>query len=240
MQSSRSRGRSWAAGWWSCSSGDVGFRSAGSSRWNGAITSARDRSLFWGVGVGFFSFFFILAGVGALGVGGSLDVVLLLLWLTDVPDKGVGVGVIHITVGQFPPTLNVFRIRGPDRSFAHGAQSPQVNFFIPGEEVGESFISSNPGAGILPFPEANLGELQIIAKADGVGGHPLSRPEGRICLLGAKKEIVGVGDHGILPGLQGHQLFRHVPVGRGNWDTPAHSIHLQSLLNVFDGSRKHV
>jgi hypothetical protein len=204
---SRSRGRSRATGWWSSSSGDIGLRSAGSSRWDGAITSARDRSLFWGVGVGLFTFFFMLAGVRALNVGSSLGVTLLLLRLADVPNKGVGVGIIHITVGQFPPMLDVFRIRGPDRSFAYSAQSLQVSFFIPGEEVGESFISSNPGAGIPPFPEANLGELQIIAKADGVGGHPLSRPEGRICLLGAKEEIIDVGAHGIFPGLQGHQLF---------------------------------
>jgi hypothetical protein len=229
-----------AAGRWGCSSGNVGIRSAGSGRWDGAITSARDRSLFQGISAGLFGFFFILAGVGALGVGSSLGVALLLLQLADVPDKGISVGIIHITVGQFPPALDVFRIRGPDRSFAHSAQSLQVSFFIPGEEVRESFISTNPGAGVPPFPEANLGELQIIAKADGVGGCPLSRPEGRICLLGAEEEIIGVGAHGIFPGLQGHQLLRHVPVGRGNRDTPALSIHLQSLLNVFDGSRKRV
>jgi hypothetical protein len=86
----------------------------------------------------------------------------------------------------------------------------------------------------------NLGELQIIAEVDGVGGRPLSRLEGRICLLGTKKEVFGVGGHGVLPGLQGHQLFRHVPVGRVNPNTPGHSIQLQSLLNVFDGSREHV
>jgi hypothetical protein len=79
MAKSRSRGRSRAAGWWSCSSGDVGLRSARSSRWNGAITFAQDRSLFRGIGVGLFSFFFILAGVGALGVGGNLGVVFLLI-----------------------------------------------------------------------------------------------------------------------------------------------------------------
>jgi hypothetical protein len=98
MQSSKSRGRSRAAGWWGCSSGDVGFRSAGPSRWNGAIASGRDRSLFRNVGVGFFSFFFILAGVGALSVSSVLGVVLLLR-LADVPDKGFGVGIIHIAVG---------------------------------------------------------------------------------------------------------------------------------------------
>jgi hypothetical protein len=66
----------------------------------------------------------------------------------------------------------------------------------------------------------------------------LSRPEGRICLLGAKKEIIGVGGHGILPGFQGEQLLRHSPVGRIDWGAPSYSVHLQSLLNVFDGSRK--
>jgi hypothetical protein len=40
--------------------------------------------------------------------------------------------------------------------------------------------------------------------------------------------------------LQGQQLFRHVLVGRVNRDTPALSIQLQSPLNVFDGSGKHV
>jgi hypothetical protein len=108
-----------------------------------------------------------LAGVGALGVGRGLGVVLLLRF-ADVPDKSIGVGIVHITVGQFPPTSDVFRIRGPDRSFAHSAQSLEVSFFVPREEVGESFISSHPGAGIPPFPEANLGELQIIV--DVVGG----------------------------------------------------------------------
>jgi hypothetical protein len=99
MQSSKSRGRSRAAGWWDCSSGDVGFRGAGPSRWNGAITSSQDRSLFRNVGVGFFSFFFILARVGALSVSSVLGVALLLLWLADVPDKRFGVGIIHIVVG---------------------------------------------------------------------------------------------------------------------------------------------
>jgi hypothetical protein len=108
MQSSRSRGRSRAAGWGSYSSGDVGFRSAGPSRWNEAITSGRDRSLFWNISVGFFSFFFILAGVGALSVGSNLDIVHLLLWLADVPDKGIGISIVHIAVGQFPPTPDMF------------------------------------------------------------------------------------------------------------------------------------
>jgi hypothetical protein len=134
----------------------------------------------------------------------------------------------------------VFRIRGPDRSFAHSAQSLQISFFVPREEVAESFISSHPGAGIPPFPEANLGELQIVAEVNWVSGRPLSRPEGRICLLGAKEEIVGVGGHGILPGFQGKQLLRHRPVGRVDWGTPVHSVQLQSLLNVFDGSRKQI
>jgi hypothetical protein len=105
----RSRGRRRTAGWWSCSSGDVGFRSAGSSRWNGAIASARDRSLFRNVSACLFSFLFILAGVGALSVGRSLGVVLL-LQLADVPDKGIGVGIVHIAMGKFPLTPDVFRI----------------------------------------------------------------------------------------------------------------------------------
>jgi hypothetical protein len=98
MAKLRSRSRSRAAGWWSCSSGDVGFRSVGSNRWNGAITSARGRSLFRNVSVSLFGFLFILARVGALSVGRSLGIVLL-LWLTDVPNKGIGVGIVHIAVG---------------------------------------------------------------------------------------------------------------------------------------------
>jgi hypothetical protein len=119
LQSSRGWSGSRAADWWSYSSGDVGFRSARPSRWNGAITSGQDRSLFRNFSVGFFSFFFVLAGVGALSVGSTLDIVLLLLRLADVPDKGVGIGIIHIAVGQFLSTPDMFRIRGPDRSFTH-------------------------------------------------------------------------------------------------------------------------
>jgi hypothetical protein len=239
MQSSRGRSGGRPIGRWSSSSGDVGFRSAGPSRWNGAITSARDRSLFWVISVGFLSFIFVLAGVGALRIGRCPSIILLLR-LANVPDKSVCVGIVHITVGQFSPTPDVFRIRGPDGSFAHRAQSLQVSLFIPGQEVAESFVSSNPRAEISPFPEANLGKLQIIAEADGLGRRPLSRPEGRICPLGAKKEIVGVGGHGILPSLQGHQLLRYVPVGQVNWNTPVLSIQLQSPLNVFDGSGEQV
>jgi hypothetical protein len=181
-----------------------------------------------------------LAGVGALSVSSFLGVVCRLLRLTDVPDKSIGVGIVHITVGQFPPMPDVFRIRGPDRSFAHSAQSLQISFFIPREEVGESFISSHPGAGVSPLSEANLGKLKIIAEINRVSGCPLPRPEGRICLLGAKKKFFRVKGHGVLPGLQGQQLLRHVPVGRVNWNTPVLSIQLQSPLNVFDGSREHV
>jgi hypothetical protein len=94
VQISRGRSGSRAAGRWSGGSRDVGFRCAGSSRWNGAVTSGRDRSLFWN-----FSFFFVLAGIGALSVGSIFGVVLLLLRLADVPDKGFGVGIIHIAVG---------------------------------------------------------------------------------------------------------------------------------------------
>jgi hypothetical protein len=239
VQSSRGRSRGRPAGRWSCSGGDVGFRSAGPSRWNGAITSARDRSLFRGISVGFLSFVFVLAGVGALGIGRCAGVVLL-LWFANVLDKSVCVGIVHITVGQFPSMPDVFWIRGPDGSFTHRVQSLQVSLFIPGQEVAESFVSSNPRAEISPFPEANLGKLQIIAEADGLGRRPLSRPEGRICLLGTKKEIIGVGGHSILPGLQGHQLLRHVPVGRVNQNTPVLSIQLQSPLNIFDGSEEQV
>jgi hypothetical protein len=153
---------------------------------------------------GLFSFLFILAGVGALSV---LGIMCYLLRLADVPDKSIGVSIVHITVGQFPPMPDVFRIRGPDRSFTHSAQSLQISFFIPREEVGESFISSHPGTGIPPFPEANLGELQIVAEIDRVGGCPLPRLEGRICLLGAKKKFFREEGHGVLPGLKGQQLF---------------------------------
>jgi hypothetical protein len=99
MQSTRGRSGSRAAGRWSGGSRDVGFRCAGSSRWNGAITSGRDRSLFRNFSVGFFSFFFVLAGIGALSVGSIFGVVLLLLRLADVPDIGFGVSIIHIAVG---------------------------------------------------------------------------------------------------------------------------------------------
>jgi hypothetical protein len=40
-----------------------------------------------------------LAGVGALNVGSSLGIVLLLLRLTDVLDEGIGVSIVHIAVG---------------------------------------------------------------------------------------------------------------------------------------------
>jgi hypothetical protein len=237
MLSSRGRSGGRAAGKWSCGSGDVSFRSAGPSRRNGAIASGRDRSLFRSISAGLFSFLFVLARVGALSV---LGVDCCLLRLADVPDKSISVGIVHITVGQFPPTTDVIRIRGPDGSLAHSAQSLQVCFFVPGEEVAESFISSHPGARILPFPEADLDKLQIIAEVDRVSGSPLPRPGGRICLLGAKEEFFCVEGHGILPGLQSQQLFQHVPVGRVNRNTPGFLIQLQSPLNVFDGSGKHV
>jgi hypothetical protein len=95
LQSSRGRSGGRAAGRWSCGSGDVGFRSAGSSRRNGAITSGRGRTLLRSFSVGIFSFFFILAGVRALSVFG----IILLFQLADVPDKGLSVGVVHIAVG---------------------------------------------------------------------------------------------------------------------------------------------
>jgi hypothetical protein len=86
----------------------------------------------------------------------------------------------------------------------------------------------------------NLGKLQIIAKISRVSGRPLSRPEDGVCFLGTKEEIFSIGGHGILPGFQGEQLLRHSLVGRVDWGTPVHSVHLESLLNVFDGSRKQV
>jgi hypothetical protein len=130
--------------------------------------------LFQNFSVGFFSFFFVLARIGALSVGSILGVVLLLLWLADVPDKGFDVGIIHITMGQFLPTPDMFRIRGLDRSFVHSVQSLQVSLFIPREEVSESFISSHPCVGIPPFSEANHGKLQIVAEINRVSGRPLS------------------------------------------------------------------
>jgi hypothetical protein len=63
MQSLKGRGRSRAASRWSCGSGDVSFRSAGSSRRNGAITSGRGRSLLRSFSVSILSFLFVLAGV---------------------------------------------------------------------------------------------------------------------------------------------------------------------------------
>jgi hypothetical protein len=98
LQSLRSRGGSRAAGRWSCGSGDIGFWSAGSSRRDGAVTSGRGRSLFRSFGAGIasiLSFLLILAGVRAFSV---LSIVLL-LWLADVPDEDLGVGVVHIAVG---------------------------------------------------------------------------------------------------------------------------------------------
>jgi hypothetical protein len=82
----------------------------------------------------------------------------------------------------------------------HRAQSLQVDLFIPREEVGESFISSHPCAGVPPFPEANFGELQVIAKVKRVSGHSLSRLEGGVCFLSAKEKIFSIGCHGLLVG----------------------------------------
>jgi hypothetical protein len=130
LQSLRGRGGSRAAGRWSCGSGDIGFGSARSSRWDGAITSGRGRSLFRSFGASIasvLSFLFILAGVRAFGI---LSVVLL-LWLADVPDEDLGVGIIHIAVGQLLATPDKLRICGPCRSFVHRAQSLQIGLFIP-------------------------------------------------------------------------------------------------------------
>jgi hypothetical protein len=55
--------------------------------------------------------------------------------------------------------------------------------------------------------EANLGKLQIIAKINRVSGHPLSRPEGGVCFLGAKEEIFSIVAYGVLPGFQSEQLL---------------------------------
>jgi hypothetical protein len=120
------RGRGGAAGRWSCGSGNIGFWSAGSSRRDGGIASGRCRSLLWSFSAGVISFFLILAGVRAFSV---LSVVLLLRH-TDVPDEDLGVGIIHIAVGQLLATPDKLRICGPCRSFAHRAQSLQVNLFI--------------------------------------------------------------------------------------------------------------
>jgi hypothetical protein len=104
LQSSRGRGESRAAGRWSFGSRDIGFRSAGSSRRNGAITSGRGRTLLRSFSVGVLSFLFIFARLRAF----SILSVVLLLWLTDVPDEGLGLDKIHIAVGQLLATLDEF------------------------------------------------------------------------------------------------------------------------------------
>jgi hypothetical protein len=228
LQRSRGRTGGRAADGWSYGSGDVGFRSAGSSR--------RNRALLRSFYVGIFSLFFVLAGVRTFSIRG----ILLLLWLTDIPDKGLGVGIIHIAVGQLLAMSDIFRIRGLYRSFAHRAQTFKISLLIPGKEVCQGFVGSNLRAGIPPFFEANLGELQIIAEIKRVSGSSLSRPKGRVCLLSTKEEIFSIRGHGLFVGIQSDQLFRHVPVGRVNRNIPVHPIHLQSLLDVFDGSREHV
>jgi hypothetical protein len=149
------RGRGGAAGRRSCGSGDVGLWSAGSSRGNGSITSGRRRSRLrsFSVGVaGIFSFLFILAGVRTF----SVLSIIILLRLADIPDEDLYVGIIHIAVGQLLAALDKLRVCGPCRSFAHRAQSFKISLFIPGEEVREGFIGSNPSAGIPPFSDANL------------------------------------------------------------------------------------
>jgi hypothetical protein len=132
------------------------------------------------------------------------------------------------------------RVYGPHRSFAHRAKSLQVNLFIPREEIAESFISSYPCTGVSPFPEANLGKLQVITEVKRVSGRSLSRLESGMCFLSTKVEIFSVRGHSLLVSFQSDQLLRHVLVGRVNRNIPVHPIHLQSLLNVFDGSREHV
>jgi hypothetical protein len=155
LQSSSGRSGGRAVGGWSCGSRNVGLRSARSSRRNRAITSGWGRTLLRSFGVGVFSLFFILAGVRTFNIRG----ILLLLWLTDISDDGLDVGIIHIAVGQLLATSDIFWIRGPYRSFAHRAQSFKISLFIPGKEVCQGFIGSNPRARIPPFSEANLGEL---------------------------------------------------------------------------------
>jgi hypothetical protein len=56
--------------------------------------------------------------------------------------------------------------------------------------------------------------------------------------LGAKEEIVGVCSHGILAGLQGDQLLRHILAGRVNRNIPVQPIHLEGLLNVLHRGRE--
>jgi hypothetical protein len=99
LQSLRGRGRSRTAGRWSSGYGDVGLGCAGSGGRDGAITSGRCRSLvrsFSASIASIFSFLLILDGVRAFSV---LSVVLL-LQLADVPDEDLGVGIVHIAVGQ--------------------------------------------------------------------------------------------------------------------------------------------
>jgi hypothetical protein len=92
------RGRGGTVGRWSSSSGGIGLWSVGSSRRDGSITSGPCRSLLrsFSTGIaGIFSFFLVLARVRAL----SVICIIFLLWLVDVPDEDLSVGVVHIAVG---------------------------------------------------------------------------------------------------------------------------------------------
>jgi hypothetical protein len=124
------RGRGGTVGRWSSSSGDISFWSAGSSRRNRSVASSRRRPLCRGFNTGMagiFSFLLVLAGVRAFYVIS----VIILLRLTNVPDEDLGVGIVHIAVGQLLATPDKLWVCGPCRSFAHRAQSLQISFLVP-------------------------------------------------------------------------------------------------------------
>jgi hypothetical protein len=175
-----------------------------------------------------------LAGVRSF----SIFCVYTFLWLADIPDEDLSIGVVHIAVGQLLAPPDKLLICGPHGPFTNRAQSLEINFFIPRQEVGEGFIGSNPCAGVPPFSNANLGQLQVIAKVRGIYRSSLSQPESLVCFLGTKIEIISVCGHSSLAGFQGNKLFRHVQVGRVNRDIPVQPIHLQSFLNIFNISRE--
>jgi hypothetical protein len=129
-----------------------------------------------------FSFFLVLARVGSFDIF-SIG---LLLRLADVPDEDLSVGIVHIAVGQLLAPPDKLRVCGPHGPFTNRAQSLEINLFIPGQEVGEGFIGSNPCTGVPSFSNTNLGQLQVIAKVRGICRSGLSRPESLVCFLGPR------------------------------------------------------
>jgi hypothetical protein len=118
------RGRGGAAGRWSCGSGNIGFWSAGSSRRDGSVASGRCRSLLRSFSTGILSFFLILARVRAFSI---LNVILLLRHM-DVLDEDLGVGIIHIAVGQLLAMPDKLWICGLQILRAQSAKSPDQPF----------------------------------------------------------------------------------------------------------------